>query len=183
MHIQLKRVYEIKFDGTAAQFIKLVDREYMLVNDTDIGIDSLDMGDAVYAATQLFQSNGSFADIIDEIDAEYDYIDCPDKGTLLSLDGGIYKVVPGSDSPDHRSPHQIAWDTITQGRRVIPCAPCKQGHVNDCWDEGHYSGWICPTQLQIFLTLHFQGIDQLSPSKDDYESPIDMKGWHFHGRS
>jgi hypothetical protein len=80
MKIQLMRVYEIEFDGTSAQFIELVDRELKMRHDTQL--DSLDMGDAVEEATQLFDQ-GDLTHLVDIVANEYNYIDCPDKDTLL----------------------------------------------------------------------------------------------------
>jgi len=80
MRIQLSRVYEIQFDGTAAQFIELVDRELRMRHDGNL--DSLDMGDAVQGATDLYDQ-GDLTHLVDIVDNQYNYIDCPDSSTLV----------------------------------------------------------------------------------------------------
>lgn len=152
MKIQLKRVYEIKGDMTAAAFIALVDREYMHKNNTDIGLDCLDMGDAVAAATDLFDA-GHLTHLVDIVDYEYHYIDCPDKSTQLSyhpVHG--YTLIPG-----FQSPYEAIREKILQGRSVIMCHGCREG--NPCYDDGSYSGWICPSKLHQLITDHFAGRD------------------------
>lgn len=79
MKIQLSRVYEINFDGTAAELIEYVDRE---MRKDGTRLDSLDIGDAVVAATDLYDQ-GDMTQYIDIVDFVYNYIDCPDSNTLL----------------------------------------------------------------------------------------------------
>lgn len=91
MKIELKRVYTIEYPGTAAEFIEFVDRELRMRHDGTL--DSLDMGDAVEAATQIYDG-GDMTTYVDDGDREYNYIDCPDSETLMWYFPDVDRYLP-----------------------------------------------------------------------------------------
>ena len=84
MKIRFSREYEINYEGTAADFIALVDKELRFRSDE--GLDSLDMGDAVHAAANLCDAGYLIGVITPTLNTEYHYDDCPDSLTVLDYD-------------------------------------------------------------------------------------------------
>lgn len=182
MEIKLTRDYTLKSKLTSAEFIEAVDR---MMRMYDNRLDSLDMGDAVSAAVDLFE-NGEMNPATIEVsyDQEYKYTDCPDSRTLLDYDSETdkYTVDPGTDQPGFRSPYEIARETILQGRQVLTCAPCKDGNRGACTDEeGGYLTWVCSSWLHEVMNDHFAGVGIKIPDIHNYPNMISLKGWVHNG--
>ena len=113
MKVEVIRKYTIDYEGSAEDFIILVDR--FMNKDEGGGLDSLDMGDASYAATELYDQ-GDLTNIVEETDHNIIYIKCEDKSTRLEADPdhpGTLRRVKYTNERDYHIVHPAAVEAAT----------------------------------------------------------------------